>query len=386
MDRVGRVQRVASELGPARESILLLRHQARVAQRRGYIIAHVLRLLSIKPLTAARYERPSAVNFLLGLAARSVFLFAATVGLNLIVNPLGVHGSRLFEPIALSTRGTKLYLYEQTRPPPAIVILGSSRSFSMDPQYIKAKTSRNAFNAAAAAAGIRDYLDLAQCFAARGSFPSLLIVGVGVEQALAEGHTFERDDRLADCLHPQRTLSDRVLTYRGLFTPEETWASLRVLRLELTGRPAPAYLFLNDGMLRGFGSPPPRVLEQSVNDSLAGAWGPGNFADDSLSHKSVSQIRQLLDLCRDHGAKVIVYLPPYHPRAVTRYLKESQFASARSQLLKQLAAWATEYPLRFYDFTEVSRFGGSEEMFGDASHPTADANRLMLDIMLADET
>jgi hypothetical protein len=42
--------------------------------------------------------------------------------------------------------------------------------------------------------------------------------------------------------------------------------------------------------------------------------------------------------------------------------------------------------LRFYDFTETSRFGGREEMFSDASHPTADADRLMLDIMLAGES
>src|SRR5438046_196931 len=116
---------------------------------RGYIIARVsLRLLLIKPLTAAAPERPSAVSFLRGLAAKSAFLLAATVGLNLLVDPLGVHGSRLFDPIALKTRGTKLYLYEQTRPAPAIVVLGSSRSFGVEPRYITAKTSRSAFNAA----------------------------------------------------------------------------------------------------------------------------------------------------------------------------------------------------------------------------------------------
>ena len=109
---------------------------------------HVLRVLLIKPLMAAGHERPSAVSFLRGLAARSVFLLAATVGLNLLIDPLGVYGSRLFEPIVLRTRGAKLYLYEQTRPAPAIVILGSSRSFSVDPQYVEAKTSRKAFNAA----------------------------------------------------------------------------------------------------------------------------------------------------------------------------------------------------------------------------------------------
>jgi hypothetical protein len=206
-----------------------------------------------------------------------------------------------------------------------------------------------------------------------------------VEQALSPGRTFERNDLMEDCLHPQRTLSERVQAYRGLLTLEETWASLRVLGLEVTGRPAPAYSFGRDGMIRGLGTPPPRLREPDVNDSLATAWGPSHFAHDRLSPESVGQLRQLLDLCRDHGAKVIVYLPAYHPRAVTLYLKESQFASARSQLLEQLASWAREYPLRFYDFTEVSRFGGREEMFDDASHPTADAHRLMLDIMLANE-
>jgi len=334
---------------------------------------------------AAGHERPSAVSFLRGLAARSVFLLAATVGLNLLVDPLGVYGSRLFEPIVLRTRGAKLYLYEQTRPAPAIVILGSSRSFSVDPQYVEAKTSRKAFNAAVGGAGIRDYLEFARCFAARGSFPSLLIVAVGVEQALSPGRTFERNDLMEDCLHPQSTLSDRVQAYRGLFTLEETWASLRVLGLEVTGRPAPAYSFGRDGMIRGLGTPSPRLRDQDVSDSLAAAWGPGNFTHDRLSPESIGQIRQLLDLCRDRGARVIVYLPPYHPRAVTLYLRESQFASARSHLLEQLASWATEYPLRFYDFTEVGLFGGREEMFDDASHPTTDADRLMLDIMLADE-
>ena len=335
---------------------------------------------------AAGHERPSAVSFLRGLAARSVFLLAATVGLNLLVDPLGVHGSRLFEPIVLRTRGAKLYLYEQTRPAPAIVILGSSRSFSVDPQYVEAKTSRKAFNAAVGGAGIRDYLEFARCFAARGSFPSLLIVAVGVEQALSPGRTFERNDLMEDCLHPQSTLSDRVQAYRGLFTLEETWASLRVLGLEVTGRPAPAYSFGKDGMVRGMAWPPLRRLDQTVNDSLAAAWGPRNFASEHLSAESVGQVRQLLELCRDHGAKVIVYLPPYHPRALALYLKESHFASARSELRELLASWATQYPMRFYDFTEVSRFGGREEMFDDASHPTEDANRLMLDIMLADES
>jgi hypothetical protein len=191
---------------------------------------------------------------------------------------------------------------------------------------------------------------------------------------------------MADCLRKRTTLSDRLRAYRGLLTLGETWTSLRVLGLEVAGRPAPAFSFGGDGMIRGVARPAPSARERAVRDSLAATWGPGNFAHDRLSPESVDLLREFLDLCREEKAKVIVYLPPYHPRAVAVYLEESHFGSARAQLLAQLASWATQYPLRFYDFTEVTRFGGREEMFDDASHPTEEANRLMLDLMLAHES
>jgi hypothetical protein len=325
-------------------------------------------------------------GFLGGLAARSALLLGATVGLNLLVDPLGVYGSRLFEPIVLRTRGPKLYLYQHLRPAPPILILGSSRSFNVDPRYVEARTSRRAFNAAVGGAGVRDYVEFARCAAARGRFPRLLIVAVGVEQALSDARTFERNDLMADCLRARTTLSERLQAYRGLVTLDETWASVRVLGLEVTGRPAPAFSFGGDGMIRGVASPPRAARERAVSDSLATSWGPANFAPERLSPESVELLRQLLDLCREQGAQVIVYLPPYHPRAVALYLAESHFGSARAQLLAQLASWATQYPLRYYDFTEVASFGGSEEMFDDASHPSEQANRLLLDVMLAHES
>ena len=120
-----------------------------------------LRLVRITPLTATGHERPSAAGFLRGLAARTAFLVAAVAGLNLLADPMGVHGSRLFEPIAWRTRGEKLHLYEQARPVPEVVVLGSSRSFNVEPGYIREKTSRPAFNASLAGGGVRDYLDSA---------------------------------------------------------------------------------------------------------------------------------------------------------------------------------------------------------------------------------
>jgi len=303
--------------------------------------------------------------------------------LNLVADPLGVHGSHVFTPIVARTVGEKVYLYERMQPPPAIVVLGSSRSFYMEPRHIHEKTGRAAFNASVAGGGTRDYLDFARCFAARGTFPALLIVGLGVEQALSGVRTMEQNQPMDDCLRPRRGLADRVAAYEGVFTMQETWASLRLLGLEVTGRPAPLRTFDRDGMMRDSPTAPVRSVEQGVAESLATAWGPRVFPGEELSAESLDHVRQLLDLCRQQGAAAIIYLPPYHPRAIAVYERESHYAAARDRLIAQLASWSAEYPMRFHDFTEISRFGGRPDMFVDASHPTVDADRLMLDAMLA---
>lgn len=327
---------------------------------------------------------PPAPNlFLRGLLIRALLLGLVTAGMNLLVNPFGRYATHLFEPIALSTRRPKLMLYAQRQPAPEIVLLGSSRSFAFEPAYVETRTSRPTFNAAVHAASTRDYLNLARCLARGDTFPSLLIVGLGVEQMIAESsQPVERPDPLARCASvDEESVVARLRSYRGLLSMEEAWASLRVLALDLRGRPAARFSFAADGMVIGSET---RTLEQAVANALTGNWHPSTFNARGLGPANVRQFRQLLELCRDHGARVIVYLPPYHPRATARYVSESRFPALRGELLEHLASWAQLYDVEFHDFTEIRRFGGSEHMFVDASHPTKEAFRLMVNVMLAD--
>jgi hypothetical protein len=255
----------------------------------------------------------------------------------------------------------------------------------MEPAYIEAKTSRPAFNAAVHAGGPPDYVDLARCFANEGGLPPVLVVGLGVEQMLHDdGQPIERPDPFARCrdARMKTSLLADVRSYHGLFTLEESWAAWRVLGFELVGRPPPLYTFAADGVVKT--NVPAKPLKDALQESLAGSWSPATFDAQRLDPNRLETMRQLLELCRRSGSKLVVYLPPYHPKAVARYLSESHFASLRQMLLDQLAEWAKRYPLRYYDFSEASRFGASEEMFLDASHPREDACRLMMDAMLSD--
>jgi hypothetical protein len=327
-------------------------------------------------------ESDSPMVFVLGLAARAAFLFVAAVSVNLFVDPFGTHGTHIFEPITLSSRRPKLRLYREHRPAPEIVILGSSRSFSMEAAYIEAQTSRPTFNASVHGGGPRDYIDLATCFTQAHTFPSILIVGLGVEQMLGSAETpVEHDDPLGECRPSGAPVREFLTTHVGAVAIQETWASLRVLALEVTGRPAPAYTFGPDGTVQGgFHAP----LEEAVDSALAGNWAPGAFAAERLDPRRVEQVRLLLGMSRARGARVIVYLPPYHPRALARYERESNFGSLREQLLARLAEWSREYPLSVFDFTDVASFGGRSAMFYDASHPREDAYRLMVHVMRRD--
>ena len=319
-----------------------------------------------------------SVSALLGRA----FVLLASVGaLNLFVDPFGTHGTNLIEPIVVSSRQPKLNLYRRASPPPEVVVLGSSRSFDMEPSSIERITGGRAFNAAVQAADPRDYEDFAACFERAGSFPSLLIVGLGIEELLeAGGPPAEPRDPLAVCRATIGAVPRSLRTLESTFSMQETTASVRSLLLEAGGRREPMNVFGSDGALRRT-RPPTLGVDEAVDESLAGNWSPRRFAADSLARASFGHLDRLFETSRRHDARVVVYLPPYHPRALLRYRAESHFVSLHRQLLTQLADWQRRYSVDAQDFTEVAAFGGTSDMFYDASHPNEEACRLMTGVI-----
>ncbi len=315
-----------------------------------------------------------------GVLARAAALLAAVAGLNLAVNPFDMYPSRWFVPLVLSTRHTKLQLFEARQPPPDLVVLGSSRSMTIDPAYILEKTGRNAFNAAVHGASPRDYVAFAHCLEAAPAFPRTVVIALGMEQLRGGSRLVEHHDALADCKPAEaRPMSDALADLASLFTLDQTWASLRVLNLEIVGRPKPQFRFRDDGMVVEVRNQP---LETALQASLDGNWSPGIFRFDAFDATPLDQVRQVLETCRRHGARAVVYLPPFHPRAIARYRAESRFVALRDGLLAQLEAWSREYPMSYYDLTEVERFGGSAAMFTDASHPSDEGGRRLVDALL----
>jgi hypothetical protein len=319
-----------------------------------------------------------------GVAWRTLVLLGVLTGLNVLVDPLDVHGTRLVEPIVLGTRQTKLQLYRALRPRPEIVVLGSSRAFRVDPAYVEEKTGKAAFNAAVHAGSPRDFLAFARCMARDGAFPRTVVVGLGLEHFKVPSPPAERRDPLAAC---GADTDERGWTWSSarpsFLTVEETWASLRVLGMEVTGRPQALYSDVRaDGLLEPRGTKP---LEAALAESLAGTWSPAFLASyASLDPTCLEEFRRFLEVCRAQHSRVIVYLTPFHPDALARYRAESRFVALRQQLLDQLAAWSKDFPVVSRDLTDIASFGGRPESFTDASHPDAEGDRRVVDALLPD--
>jgi hypothetical protein len=299
--------------------------------------------------------------------------------LNLVVNPFGIYPTHVFEPIVLNSRVQKTRMYAALPAPPEVVVLGNSVSFTMAPHYIEQRTGRRAFNASVHGGVPADYLAFFRFMLAIGKVPKLLVVPVSVETLRPnlptgfEPHDPLRPYRPGHAFDPLEAPSELI----GL---PQTEASLRLLSVEWKGRGAPQYRFEADGFGQFLGTTP---LDAAVDSYLAGDWGPGLFAFETLEEHQLASLHELLTECRAHGVRVVAYIPPYQPRAAAVYALRSRLPDLKGQLVRWLQRWQGEGLLdSVYDFSRLESFGGTAEMFHDVAHPTAEASRRMLDRML----
>jgi hypothetical protein len=323
--------------------------------------------------------RPAALAFV-GLPALFV---GAVAAFNYVANPFGLFPTRLFEPIVLHSRADKMRLYASREPAPEVVVFGSSPGFTIPPSYIERRTGRSAFNASVHGGTPRDFLAFTRYMIDRGRPPRFLIVELRVEQFRPDTRVgFEPGDPLQTYAAeedpgPVRSAEDKA---RTLLTVEQTEASLHLLQVELHGRSQPHYRFDPDGLghFEAYSS------QEAIDAYLLEAAKPHHFRFPALGEYHLGQLERFLALCRERRIRVIVYMPPYHPRLAGLWERETRLPDLRAQLVGWLATRQAAGGLAVHDFSRLESFGGTDRMFLDALHPDEEANRRMLDIMLGD--
>jgi len=322
---------------------------------------------------------PGPRAFLARFGAALAVQTSLVAALNYAVNPFGMYSTHIVEPIVPHSRAEKMRLYAAFQPPPEIVVLGNSESFTMPPGYIRERTGRPAFNASIHGGVPGDYLAFFRYMLALHKVPQVLIVPVSVEVLRPNLPTgFEPHDPLSSFRTGEA--GGRLGVAGELIGLRQTEASLRLLAVEGKGRGTPQYRFDADGFGHFLDT---RPLDEAVDAYLAKDWAPSLFDFEDLDSAQISHLEELLSLCKEHGVRVVVYVPPYHPRAAAVYERTSRLPELKAQMLSRLHQWQRQsLILAVHDFSHVESFAGSAAMFHDLAHPTAEASRRMLAVML----
>ncbi|MET0555697.1 MAG: hypothetical protein ABW221_21845 [Vicinamibacteria bacterium] len=325
-------------------------------------------------LSAARREAGGAGLPRLLVASAAVLGLVGTV--NFVVNPFGIYAPRLFEPMVLYSRAQKLKLLDAAAPPEA-VILGSSATFSMAPEQIRRRTGLRAFNASVHGASPRDYHALMEHLAERETWPKLVVVALSFEQLRPGARVgFEPGDPLARYVSERHRASFSGAA-ASLLAADQTQASFRRLQASAEGNVPPAtYHFAADGF-GTFTNPPDLVLRVRRDD-----YPELRFA--GLDPGQWGHLQAVLEACRAHGTRVIVFFPPLHPELARLWEETTSLRPVVAELQRRLASYAPDPVLAVHDFRRLESYGGRPELFLDMRHPDTESNRLMLDVMLRD--
>ena len=243
----------------------------------------------------------SEYNFVKRVSLAAVTLVTIIVIFNYVVNPVGLFPTRLIPPIVATTRLDKVRMWSAYTSPPQIVVMGSSRSFTMSPSYISRVTNKTAFNASVSGGTPRDFYAFIKYSLVHNGKPDTLILGLGLEQFQNTNLTenTEAGDPLADYIDEPKADWIRIARDAlSLVSFEHTQASARSLLSVFVGRPTLNYRFDPDGQGHFLQA---GNVEYFVERFLS---NPGDMFPEP-DQKSLRTLGRIIQLCHEENINLI---------------------------------------------------------------------------------
>jgi len=299
--------------------------------------------------------------------------------INIIVDPLDLYGSDLFEPFIFNKYQAKLDLFRELDSPPEALVFGSSRAGTVDPDTIGELTGYSTFNWALPSVKAESILKSIQIALDEDNERIGMIIGVIDPLVFAPGTWMPPQSQLV----PEYSVSDEPENthwsrenLKRLLTIEQFKASLTVLGRELglisSGetieyRPDGYAIYHEWERQVAEGSfNLEEVLDTRVPAYLVEALKPESFRN-GLGSERKEIWREALDLCMENDIRVVVFMPPVHPR-LWDYIVEEDADFLFYDTAEFLEQTVGETGGIFRDFTRIDSFGGSPDLFYDEVH------------------
>ena len=327
----------------------------------------------------------------------TVLGLGVVAGLNFLVNPYAQYPSHILPPMVQTSRAEKVELFHACRNLPEGLVLGSSRTLKMEPDYLAAKTGVSFFNAGVNYGRVEDALAWLRYYeTVAGHAPEIIVFGIDVA-SFSEGPI---DSRLLNQRELIREVpdavrwKDRTQVLRDLVSWQQMKYSCQSLvKAFRTSHGASVAQQEKDEFFRPDGLLVYRTRERQFAEGTyditpALRYNEREYRAIFSKFSGIDPLRR--DLMRTFAAhcqrksiRLVAYLTPMHPRLLSYLVTSTPYAERKSEVWEFLSELSHEYTFDLVDMSRVDDFGGSPDLFVDGIHPLEANTRLIVDKLMA---
>jgi hypothetical protein len=338
----------------------------------------------VRPHGAPAGSPRAAIAILLTFVLSAVVFVAAFLAIVRVVDARNHFGTGIFPVVTLDGRAEKLALFRAyaAAGPVQGLVVGSSRSWALDPAVLSAVSGRRFFNFSVGNARVEDYLAIYRWVRGQGVRLEVLIIGLDLEALHDDDQresTLEFNDELRRGLDGRAASSGpaailRVARrYKRAFGISQVGEIVTVVGISAGWKNAEnATRYEADGHLRRLtvksrdGVGPRDWLRHCTSEYLRRI---GRMSQLSAMRRAT--LARLIEEARADGVAVKVWLTPVDPAALHEIAPRSRYG----QLLDDLRAYLDDLQHRVafetYDFTDPSTFDGTPASWEDCFHVDA---------------
>lgn len=331
-----------------------------------------------------------AAAFLAGVVIFLLLIFALAI----IVDPHNDFGTGIFRPLVMTNRTVKIDALARMAPKPQIIIMGSSRVYTMDPDLIKKITGKSAYNASVSFCRPEDLWAMENYIVNDLKIkPEMIIAGINLGE-------FNNDD-----VEPQ-TINNKNLAkyleigpavklksfYRGVKDSinqdyiKDIFVSIFKLNIKPTRSGLQSVEFSPNGRIMMFQDS--ARDEEKINHIKTSYYNAEVLFKNTqaLNPSRKLYLENFLAFANQRDIKIKLVLMPMPAETLERLRAKTPYNQLYAEFMKYTDELHLAYQFDFYDFSSVEKFHGLPHDFNDATHPGVQNVGLITKLILADKT
>ncbi len=324
------------------------------------------------------------------IAISVFFIFIIIVSSNFLINPRGNYPPSFFPTLVTNYRNKKVNDFANLDETPEMVIIGSSRALSLNPEYIEDKTGISSYNFAVTGTYLDEYLVIMRYVFDQSKLdpPKVILidrpgftVGYGATANRAPLQFFPYIDQESR----SKLFINRVTDLINLHQFTE---SLYVLQFFMFNQDyQPVWTIYENG----FGIPHiNKSLGEAIGDSLSNRLDRKS-CDNFFPDESMPILEEMVTLAAQHQTSILFYTSPANPEYVKAHQEQiqdnnlegekSECGKILSDFYRNLVASNSQVHSIFFPHPDDFNGYSDERGYYDGSHMTEINNNLLLDAM-----